>query len=137
MGLDMYFTAFPVNATEEILNSDTTTEEQQRREIICKLKSEIGYFRKHADLHGWFADKWLENHTDKTADDFNTLYMEITPELLEKLTTYANKRSHKKYTGCFWGTSEPEQRKHTKKLCKEIKTILDSGLGKLFYYSWW
>ena len=141
MGLDMYFETFSLNATEEFLNTrenNLTQEEKERKEVMHKLSSQLAYFRKHCDLHGWLTDKWHEKHPETVGTDFNTTYMEITPELLKEMTAYARKKHpYSEYNGFFWGDSTPDDWKETRKLCKEIRAILKSGLGRVFYYSWW
>lgn len=124
MGLDMWFEAFPANVTEEVLNSEEKPCEGQ----------EVAYFRKHSDLHGWLTEKWLERHPEET--DFNTSYMEITPELLSQMADYANQSEHEHHQGFFWGQSYDSDWERTKEVCEQIKDILDEG-RKVFYYSWW
>lgn len=140
MGLDMFFEKFPANATEDKLNTSSEDAEKLSKEDKKELESlrdagkEIQYFRKHSDLHGWLTEKWLEKHPEE--DNFNCLYLEITPELLAEMTEYANQIDHERYQGFFWGESYPEDWEDTRKLCERIKDILDEG-NKVFYTSWW
>lgn len=97
-------------------------------------KEEIAYFRKHSDLHGWMDEEWRKLYGDDI--DFNCEYLEITEDMLKRLSDYLKLPEKKHYKGFFWGTSTDEDWKETKKLIPELKKRMKNG-ERIYYYSWW
>ena len=120
MGLDMYFISVPKGEDPEASNARHT----------------IKYFRKHSDLHGWLEERWLESHPEKNGFDFNCVFMQITPEILEgikKLCTSPELRE--KYCGFFWGASEEDDWAETFSMC--LSPEMYDKQTDVYYYSWW
>lgn len=117
MGLDMYFYSVP-----------------KGQEPSEGKGEEIFYFRKHSDLHGWLEKQWHENLG--RSEEFNCVYMEITPDILSRLKDYLNNPAKEKCRGFFWGESTEENWRETRELIPRLEEIINSG-DRVFYYSWW
>ena len=115
MGLDMYF-----------CRGNSLNEE-----------SELFYFRKHSDLHGFLMNIWLSLNKNRYGNDFNCEYLEITKEILKSLEEECNKTLHQRYSGFFWGRSTIEQWEETRlELIPILYKELNEG-NKVYYYSSW
>jgi len=123
MGLDMYFLKIARGGKPD-LDPDACTE--------------IKYFRKHSDLHGWLQDQWLKAQAGETDPyDFNCLYFKVTRKTLNGMKKLCDSKRKKKYEGFFWGESTGEDWLETRELCDEIQDLLNDGLYDVYYYSWW
>jgi hypothetical protein len=111
MGLDMYFFEVPAGKSPK------------------KVRNEIQYFRKHADLHGWLVEK-------SGKKELNCEFMEITPEICKELQRYCTEPGKKHYSGFFWGESQDYQWEDTVEMLNRIEGILKEG-NKVFYRAWY
>lgn len=126
MGLDMYLTAFPAG-TENLGN--------------CEFSKEIAYWRKHHDLHGWMARRWLErdeNSKRYTADDFNLVYLKLNHQDLLDLRDAVLHDKLPGTAGFFFGNYPPdeESKANDLKIIKDAQEELDKG-HVVAYHSWW
>lgn len=100
---------------------------------------EIFYFRKHSDLHGWLRDQWLKlkENKEKTSDDFNCVNFQLNSKLIDKMEKYAKKKTHTKYSGFFWGSSDEDDWVRTIEECiPRLRQEIEDG-GVVYYHPWW
>jgi hypothetical protein len=123
MGLDMYATAFPAGTTEP---------------GKCEFYKEIKYWRKHHDLHGWMARKWLESNPDKTEADFNLVFLKLDKDTLMQLRHDVLHDKLPNTTGFFFGNYPPdeESKKEDIQFIEDALAELDKG-HVVYYHSWW
>ena len=100
---------------------------------------DIAYWRKHPNLHGWMAQRWLrrEGNELREADNFNGIEFELTAEDLDDLEVAVKKRRLPATSGFFFG-SDADQHYYNEDL-KFIQTArAEMFLGlKVFYNSSW
>lgn len=138
MGLDMYI--YVANKNKVELDSNLA--------VLNKVKptDELFYWRKHANLHGWFQKLWEKRLGEKVDVDFNCKFVLVTKEDLQQLRTDVNSGALPYTTGYFFGSSATPSDKSEYTLQKNqdlhfIKVAthyLSSNPKKvLLYYSWW
>ncbi len=94
--------------------------------------SELGYWRKHPDLHGFFVKEFAGGVDEcqkipLTADDLRKTLNAVVEGTLP--TT----------TGFFFGTSQSEDREPSIKILEDaIKWVTEDGFARIVYYqaSW-
>lgn len=129
MGLDMYM--FKAENANEV-GSDT-----------CE---EVGYWRKHPDLHSYIEELWREAgcpNADEAGDnplyEFNCIEFPLTREQLEEIRELSEE--HKLPTspgGFFFSKSAPEDDPRTVEIMDKALEMLDEDPeAVIFYYSWW
>lgn len=121
MGLDQY-----LYAAEE---SNTYEEDQ----------IELGYRRKHPNLHGWMENLWKDKdlpvYTYK--DDFNGIELELTKEDIDKLEQDILNNQLPYTEGFFFGKPSDEYYKEADlEFIKKAREKLTEGF-KIFYNSSW
>lgn len=124
MGLDMYlYGTKDSQVTAENFHDAQGTEE-------------LGYWRKHNALHGWFFDKWVEEGNDP--ESFNCCYMELTRDnVLTLLLTIQNSQLTQR-EGFFWGSIDLSGAYYAQDIETFVKALdyMDEG-GRVFYHPWW
>jgi hypothetical protein len=129
MGLDMYLTV--------------------RKE--GEEKEEIGYWRKHHDLHGWMSDLWerkgypLPEEWDEERraahiddGDFNCVPLKLTLKDINNVMKDIRANKLPPTTGFFFGDNPPDKEtiKEDIKIFKTAKEYLQRGYT-VEYDSWW
>ena len=110
MGLDMYL---------EGVNEDGT-------------KNELGYWRKHPDLHGFFVKEFAGG-----VDECQKI--PLTVDDLKKALNATVENTLPSTSGFFFGESQPEDCAETIKILSEaIKWVSEDGFARTIYYqaSW-
>ena len=97
---------------------------------------EIAYFRKHADLHGFLQEIWLEKNPGKDPSDFNCKKLRITKKILKQLEDLARNQPDKHYHGFFWGATRPDDWKDTLDAVDKMRGLISRG-EQVYYTSWW
>ena len=109
MGLDQY--AFARKEGEEDIN--------------------IAYWRKHANLEGWMADRYAQRGG---TGSFNCKELRLFENDLDDLSNEYDKLERS--SGFFWGESHPEDDETTQKFIADAQAYMDDGY-KIVYTSWW
>ena len=123
MGLDQYFFVKANNSEGE-------------EKDVC-----IATFRKHPNLHGFFARRWLAQNPDKKEDDFNGEQYVITEE---DLTTLLKANQDKDLTeghgdthGFFFGErAEEDYHYQVVDVVLKVHQMLEDKFT-VVYDSWW
>lgn len=119
MGLDMY--AFKTKET--IPEVDFGTPE---------TVSEIPYWRKHPNLHGWMEKLYFDK--GGTSETFNCDHLRLDVQDIDALE---NALDHlPEATGFFFGESRPEEKGDDLKFVQAAREALRDGYN-VFYTSWW
>jgi hypothetical protein len=101
--------------------------------------TEAFYWRKHPDLHGFFAREWVAINPNKEETDFNCETLYLTTEILERLEKAllpSGNESLPKTQGFFFGHSDGYYADQDLKALEFAKGALRKG-HKVFYTSWW
>ena len=150
MGLDMYaYTASRAGQYDEWwtgakLNSKTTEFENP----ALTKPTELAYWRKHPNLHGWMDRLWREKHyqtqptdasepVDPDSDTFNGIELELTGEDLDRLEHDVTQGLLSDPSGFCFGTASDEYYKpQDLEFIKTARMNLFLGL-RVFYNSSW
>lgn len=122
MGLDQY--AFSASSEEELTKEDGD-------------RTEIAYWRKHPNLHGWMEQLYREK--GGTEESFNCVPVELTEEDLDRLENAINGEGDElpETSGFFFGSNSNEHYKeHDLKFIEDARAAINEG-RKVFYDSWW
>jgi len=123
MGLDMY--AYRVSSDNAI--SDFEFKED--------TGTELTYWRKHHDLHGWMENLYFAKGGKK---EFNCIPVRLTLEDLNKLEEDVETSKLPETSGFFFGHNPPDD----ESLAKDMDFILlareaiEAG-DAVYYDSWW
>ena len=101
--------------------------------------TEAFYWRKHPDLHGFFAREWVAINPNKEETDLNCETLYLTTEILERLEKAllpSGNESLPKTQGFFFGHSDGYYADQDLKALEFAKGALRKG-HKVFYTSWW
>jgi hypothetical protein len=130
MGLDMY--AWVVSKDDAVDDLTIRTEADGRTEEM----SELYYWRKHHDLHGWMERLYRNKGGDKQSfnccpvrlheNDLNALEFDLLNNMLPKTQGY------------FFGTNPPddESLKDDLKFIELARDAIKDG-NAVYYDSWW
>ena len=120
MGLDMYAYA-AAEANQEYTNT-----------------TEIAYWRKHPNLHGWMEQLWRSKNTDPSVDPmFNGIELELTWEDLDMLERDVTLGLLPSTSGFFFGNPSDEYYRETDlEFIRRARAEIFTGL-KVFYNSSW
>ena len=121
MGLDMY-----AMTTPEALPGMVDFE--------VKDASELHYWRKHPNLHGWMETLYYEK--GGSSDTFNCVAVTLTAADLDRLEAdvKAGKLPHTQ--GFFFGASDGTESDDDLAFIAKAREALAAGLS-VFYDSWW
>lgn len=131
MGLDMWAyrtkvqISKPVDFNDEVYPSDENNEDRN---------SEIMYWRKHPNLHGWMQDLYFEKGGE--AEMFNCSPVELTSEDLDKLEEVIKGNGLPHTEGFFFGSSDDEVNPKDLEFIKLARQAIQEG-ERVFYDSWW
>jgi len=108
-------------------------------------KSELSYWRKHPNLHGWMENLWdSKGRPNKNEDsdpmglsDFNCVPVELTYEDLDGLEKDIQQNRMPQTVGFFFGNDSDEYyRSQDLEFIQNARIALDNG-SKVYYDSWW
>lgn len=132
MGLDMYSYA----VKESILS-----ESDRNREVDVKLgedteKTEVHYWRKHHDLHGWMQNLYFSKGGED--ENFNCNNVRLTLEDLDALEKDIRAFSLPNTTGFFFGNNPPDEESIVDDIefIEKARNYINDGYA-VFYDSWW
>jgi hypothetical protein len=136
MGLDMY----AYSATRETQykeyweNGEYDLDTKDYVNPTVSKPRELAYWRKHANLHGWFHREW-ESQGNK--GDFNGDQLEITWDMLERLESAVVNGELPATSGFFFGDGADDYyREQDLEFIKQARAELFLGL-RVFYNSSW
>ncbi len=140
MGLDQHmYVATKAGAREEYYSDKNYGKDDTDPTKIVEPR-EIGYRRKHPNLHGWMERLWLEKnpeHQDNRDAAFNGVELELTWEDLDRLEHAVKMQMLPPTQGFFFGDdSDKHYRAQDLKFIRDARTELFMGL-KVFYNSSW
>lgn len=125
MGLDMYAYSVAKNEGNEqfVIAEGNET-------------SDVAYWRKHHDLHGWMER--LYRSKGGTKESFNCVAVRLTLEDLAKLESDLMSSALPETTGFFFGVNPPDEDSLREDLVFVAKARTEITMGREVYYdSWW
>lgn len=131
MGLDMYVWS---------VNPDDLSDQDVVRQVDVILQkqhvSEIWYWRKHHDLHGWMHNLYREK--GGTAELFNCVTVRLTIKDLDRLEKDVIENKLPETTGFFFGNNPPDEESinEDKQFIAAAREAIKNG-RVVFYDSWW
>ena len=125
MGLDMYAWSVAKNDANEQF---AIAEDNER--------SELAYWRKHHDLHGWMERLYRDKGGD--AESFNCIPVRLTLDDLESLEADLMDSALPETIGFFFGNNPPDEDSLREDLVFIAKARAEIAMGREVYYdSWW
>lgn len=161
MGLDMYvrktkqelpaavgfryvrresFNKYPEDYDEEWLSHPhIITEEDEETDLY--------YWRKHPNLHGWFGKLYAEKHgVDDDSDGVDGWGLasegnfagpvQVVAEDLDRLERLVEADGLPRTEGFFFGASGPEDKKDDRLFIAKAREALDDGYSLFYWASW-
>jgi hypothetical protein len=130
MGLDMY--AWVVSKDDAVDDFTIRSEANGRTEEL----SELYYWRKHHDLHGWMEQLYRSRNGDKQS--FNCCPVRLYEHNLDALQFDLLNNMLPKTQGYFFGTNPPddESLKDDLKFIELARDAIKDG-NAVYYDSWW
>ena len=128
MGLDMF--AWHVKA-EDAIGDFEIAENDDGMKV-----TELHYWRKHHDLHGWMEKLYRAKGGDKKS--FNCVPVRLTVADLDALQTDLLSSALPKTTGFFFGNNPPDMESLSGdlKFIQKARDIIAEG-DAVYYDSWW
>jgi hypothetical protein len=141
MGLDMYaYVAAKAGQQAEFYEgSEWDPDHREHRNPNVNKPRDIAYWRKHPNLHGWMAQRWLrrEGNALRETDNFNGIEFELTYEDLDDLEVAVKKRQLPATSGFFFGSdADKHYYNDDLKFIQAARAEMFLGL-KVFYNSSW
>jgi hypothetical protein len=96
--------------------------------------TEIFYWRKHPNLHGWMQQ--LYKSKGGTDEAFDLSPVQLTGEDLDALEAAINQTALPETKGFFFGRSFPEDKVNDLAFIAKARQELKDGKS-VFYTSWW
>lgn len=121
MGLDMY----AYRTDTPIPEVDFSPEEGE---------TEIAYWRKHPNLHGWMEQLYRSKGGE--AEDFNQTTVRIDADDLDALEKAIDENGLPETTGFFFGETRPEEIELDRAFISAARAALAEG-DYVYYDSWW
>lgn len=140
MGLDQYmYVTAKAGAYDEYYEDENYEKAEDDPTKLSKPR-DLGYRRKHPNLHGWMERLWLEKNPgadEETDYVFNGVQLELTWEDLDKLEADVKSGNLPKTKGFFFGDDSDEFYKQDDlDFIQKAKAEVFLGL-KVFYNSSW
>lgn len=131
-----------INCVEKEKEQDVKLYEYitNNKDIINNIRvDDIGYWRKHPDLHKIMEDKYYEKGGEGT---FNCKALILSKEEIENIIKLADdiisgKVESEKATGFFWGESIEDDWIDTKEIFEKALKETDFDNETIYYDSWW
>jgi hypothetical protein len=141
MGLDMYaYTASRQGQYDDWWSgADLNPESNEFENPKLSKPVEIGYWRKHPNLHGWMERLWQKKNDGiiREKNEFNGVELELTREDLDQLEHDVAEGFLPETSGFFFGTASDEYYKERDlEFIKQARMNLFLGL-RVFYNSSW
>ena len=141
MGLDMYAYVAARAGQQDEFYEGAELDPDTREYVNPKVNRprEIAYWRKHPNLHGWMAQRWLacEGNELRETDNFNGVELELTYEDLDELEYAVQNNQLPATSGFFFGEGADDYYKPSdSKFVQEARAEMFLGL-KVFYNSSW
>lgn len=127
MGLDMYVKA---------VDADLLSDDQQVDFAMHEDSSELWYWRKHHDLHGWMEKLYYEKSGSEPS--FNCVNLQLSRDDLLRLQDDVKENRLPVTSGFFFGNNPPDNESidHDLEFIKTaLKTITEGK--RIVYTSWW
>lgn len=121
MGLDMY--AF---TTAEAVEAEV--------DFTAETASELAYWRKHPNLHGWMEQ--LYRAKGGQDDTFNCVNVALTADDLDRLERDIRNQALPHTEGFFFGTTRPDEIELDLDFIARARAAIAEG-KTVFYTSWW
>ena len=140
MGLDQYmYVAAKAGAYDEYYEDGNYEKAEDDPTKLSKPR-ELGYRRKHPNLHGWMERLWLSKNASNPPprnQDFNNIELELSWEDLDMLEADVTAGNLPITRGFFFGEDQDEEYKEQDlAFIKKAKAEVFLGL-KVFYNSSW
>jgi len=119
--------------------SEWDPDHKEHRNPNVNKPRDIAYWRKHPNLHGWMAQRWLEREGNelRETDNFNGIEFELTAEDLDDLEYVVKKRRLPATSGFFFGdNADQHYYNEDLKFIQAARAEMFLGL-KVFYNSSW
>jgi hypothetical protein len=98
---------------------------------------ELASWRKHPNLQGWMANRWLDSNPGMSAVDFNCVPFELDEDMLNELEAAIRSADLPATSGFFFGgDSDDYYREQDLKFISNAKKMLADGY-RVVYNSWW
>lgn len=141
MGLDMYaYVAARAGQQAEFYEgSEWDPDHKEHRNPNVNKPRDIAYWRKHPNLHGWMAQRWLQREGNelRETDNFNGIEFELTADDLDDLEYAVKKRRLPGTSGFFFGdNADQHYYNEDLKFIQAARAEMFLGL-KVFYNSSW
>jgi hypothetical protein len=132
MGLDMYAYRTSVQLSKGVDFQDEIRS-NENEESKC---SELAYWRKHPNLHGWMENLYYQKGGE--GESFNCVPVELTVEDLDALEADITGRNLPETAGFFFGSSYGDEDEVNRDLefVKDARHAIEMG-DRVFYDSWW
>jgi hypothetical protein len=95
--------------------------------------SQLHYWRKHPDLHGWMENLYYEKGGTET---FNCRPVLLTPEDLDRLEADIRSKALPETTGFFFGKTDGSEHEDDLAFIAKARAAMAEG-QTVFYDSWW
>jgi len=134
MGLDMYVHRVKAKYLED--QPDVNMHKETIGQLFDDGKtSDLWYWRKHHDLHGWMGRLYVSKGGE---GDFNCQYMRLTAEDIALLRIAVTNETLPPTKGFFFGDNPPDDSTKVDDLrfCDAAKEALEAG-NTVLYFAWW
>lgn len=125
MGLDMYAFTAPATAVTQDVDFDLNT--------IDGI-TELHYWRKHPNLHGWMRDLYYTK--GGTGRDFNCDPLRLTLDDITALEQAIRSGSLPDTSGFFFGETDGSEQNDDLQFIAKARTAIENGFA-VCYDSWW
>ena len=99
--------------------------------------SELAYWRKHPNLHGFMERLWRNRNPEKKGEDFYCEQLALTLEDIDLLESVVTNGLLPETSGLFFGRNSDEgYRDYDLRFCTEARAALNDG-KVVVYDSWW
>jgi len=127
----MYAYRTPVQLSKPVDFGDEVFMANENNESSC---SEIKYWRKHPNLHGWMEKLYYQKGGQ--SDSFNGSTVELTLDDLYILEADINYSKLPDTVGFFFGKSDGSEREDDLQFIQDARRAIEEG-DKVFYDSSW
>lgn len=125
MGLDMYAMTAPQDAITHDVDFDCNA---------LSETSELHYWRKHPNLHGWMADLYFAK--GGKSEVFNCVPVRLTLDDLVQLEAAIKSGELPPTSGFFFGQSDGSESEDDLSFVSKAREAIEEGRA-VYYDSWW
>lgn len=126
MGLDMYAYRVKKGMVTEQVDFEVPENADDQ--------SELHYWRKHPNLHGWMERLYYDKGGKE--DVFNCVNVQLTEDDLNRLERSVKNKNLPHTEGFFFGESQPDDRVDDLEFIKKAREAISEG-DDVYYTSWW